>query len=157
MVYDCDRCTQIYTLYTIEYCDKGIASTSFGWVTRTSLKRNEELKKHLSEAQEKLLVIARSRYLDLWLNYFSEAKSKKAVWGMLSKLFGQETSLSTFYSNSKNLTAYLDNYFNFNNYGKIISVLNIDDADLEQQMVVFTELNQQLEESNYQLYKEKFK
>lgn len=89
-------------------------------------------KKLISTADE-IVAYFNENYIEQWLSYFNNIKSKKAIWETLVKMGIEKQSLSTFYSHQHFITTdrYLRHFIQIQNIPKILELLNIKDQNIE--------------------------
>lgn len=92
-----------------------------------------EGKKLLNNAAE-IIAYFNENYIEQWLAYFNDKKSKKAIWETVSKMGIEKSSLSTFYSHQHFLIIekYIRRFVQIQNIPKIMEVLNIKDQNIEE-------------------------
>lgn len=153
---DCPICKQKYQLYTYHYYDSGMVCDAYLWVPRKLYEEMKGIEEKLERTKEEISGIAHSRYMDMWLSYFNDAKTKKEVWRRLTGNGKKYPSLSTFYSHTKNddLTKYISHYFDYDNLTFILKKLEIKDSEIDKKILRVKEIKDRLDHMKVQMKKE---
>lgn len=156
---DCPICKKKYQLYTYHYYDSGMMCNAYLWVPKDLYSEMEKIKERLEKSKEEVVNLARSRYMGMWLSYFSDAKTKKEVWRRLTNNGERYPSLSTFYSNIKNnnIRKYIADYFCHDNLAFILEKLRIKDADIYKKTLEIKELDDKLDNMRENLIKKGYR
>lgn len=85
---------------------------------------------------KKVVTYFNDNYLEQWIEYFKNRKSKKLIWGTVHEMGMEICSLSTFYSRYRTLSlsemnGYYKSLVQIQNIPKLIQVLNIKDEIIE--------------------------
>lgn len=87
------------------------------------------------EQKEEVLDYFNKNYLDTWVKYFKDIKTKKGVWEIVHKAGIEICSLSTLYSHWKmfsyTTTDYVSRLVRIDTVDKIMSTLDIEDNKLK--------------------------
>lgn len=93
-------------------------------------KREMEFNKQ----KEKVINYFNYNYLEKWLDYFENVKSKKEIWKIASNVGGEIGSLSSFYNHSRSVLyskeKYIKNLIRIEVISNILKVLEIEDEEL---------------------------
>jgi len=98
-------------------------------------KEYEKKRKIKFEEQKKEIIdYFNKNYLDTWVNYFKDIKTKKGVWGIVYNAEIEICSLSTLYNHWKmfsyTTTDYVSKLVGINTIDKIMLILDIEDNKL---------------------------
>ena len=153
---DCPLCKQNYRLYKYCYPHHGIMETSSLWVPKELYEKREKLYEQLSQCQEEVAEISKSRYLNRWISYFNNVKTKKGIWEKLTDNGKTYPSLSTFYAHVRSIKieTYLAREFNYNNMLTILKKLGIEDSEVNERMRAIKEMESELSKTEKMLRKE---
>jgi hypothetical protein len=153
---ECPVCRQNYALYTYYIFEDGLPTDAQLWVLRATYESFTQLERQFSAAKEEVVDFAKSRYMDKWLDYFAEAKSKKEVWQRLTDNGAKYPSLSTFYDHVKRwgLGTYLKGEFMYENLPLILAKLLVTDDKVGKKLRATNEIAKQVENAKAQLIRE---
>lgn len=156
---DCPTCKQNYRLYTYYYYDSGMECKSYLWVPREAYTKVENIGVQLNKAKKEVVGIATSRYMDKWLVYFQDARTKKEIWRRLTDNGKRYPSLSTFYTHTRNRSpeTYLRREFHYDNVPVILQKLGIIDNEVNEKLQATRQIEGKFREGKEQLKKEGYK
>lgn len=156
---DCLTCKQNYRLYTHHYYDSGMACSSCLWVQNGQYESVERIEAQLTKAKEDVVRVATSRYMDKWLSYFQDAKSKKEIWRRLTDNGRRYPSLSTFYAHTRHMDpeSCVRKEFDYGNVLIILQKLGITDEEINGKLQAAKQVENRLREAIEWLIKEGYK
>lgn len=126
----CKLCSNKYIEYRWEYYQSGTSSYTLGWVEKRTKNEIDSIIKEHQELAEKTIDYTKSLYLEAWLSYFSNNKTKKSIYEKVNKLLDLNISLSVFYKRANNINDYLSELITINDLQKILTILNIVDDEI---------------------------
>lgn len=156
---DCHSCKQNYQLYTCSYFHSGMECSSCRWVPKESYKKVEDIGIQLNKTKKDIIDIATSRYLDKWLMYFQNIKTKKGIWRELTDNGKKYPSLSTFYAHTKNesLNIYLRREFTLEKVPTILQKIDIIDNEINDKLQQIKQIEDKLRKATEQLWREGYR
>lgn len=133
---DCPICRQNYRLYTYFHHDLEMTSSSFIWAKKEQYEDVERIGAQLTQAKEDVVKAAASSYMNEWLLYFSDARSKKEIWRRLTDNGMRYPSLSTFYAQTRHTqtASYLQREFSYNNVPIILHKLGVGEEEITERL-----------------------
>lgn len=103
--------------------------------------------------KEEILDYFNKKYLDIWVNYFKDIKTKKGVWQIVHKAGIENQSLSTFYDHwrwaSYTTSEYVIKLVKFDTVDKIMDTLNIEDNKFNNMLKQPLEYHNEMERKRY--------
>ena len=95
-----------------------------GWVLKTVLEAEDKYRKDVEER-------AKSLYLKLWQQKFTDLKTKKQIWKMLTLNGKHYPSMGTFYKNVRGfkreeILEYIDKFFEYHNLKRVFEIIWIE-------------------------------
>jgi hypothetical protein len=154
---DCPICKQRYQLYTYSYYDSGMSSEGQVWVLKAELAKVESIGTQLNKARNDIVDFATSRYMEAWLSYFQDAKTKKEKWRRLTD-DGRRMypSLSAFYQHTKDRSVeeYLKEEFRYINIPNILAKINVTDSYIDDNLRIIKKLEDDLQQAKHKLRRE---
>jgi len=156
---NCSDCNRRYTLYRYSYPDSGMILQSYCWVKKKLFARMRMIQAELEKCRRNAVRLFQSRYKEKWLSRFSECKSKKTVWKLLTQNGRRYPSLPTFYSHTKNkdLEGYLIQQLTFDNLSFVLKMLSVKDNKLRERIKKATQMSRRYRTAKAQLMREGFK
>lgn len=129
----CPHCEQLYQLNTHVMEKDGQLQEAYLWTPISLFSELTITESQLHKVQADALLLAREMYLEKWMLYFSGARTKNDIWSRLTDDGKREPSYEVFdeFVNRKNLSEYLQNYFQHHNLDYILKKLNIQDIRLQ--------------------------
>lgn len=97
-------------------------------------KQNQE--KEINNEIAAIVDYFNEKYLDQWVDYFSDKKNKKVIWETVHNMGVESYSLTSFYSHQRStsmdaMRGYYKNLVNIQSMKTIMQVLNIKDETIE--------------------------
>ena len=156
---DCPECQERFQLYTYYYLDSGMTWDSKIWVLSEEFERYRLIEEELEIIKVEVVGLFISRYLDRWISYFDDTKTKKDVWRRLTDNGERYPSLSTFYSHIRgsDVLEYLRKEVNFHNLPFMITKLGIVDILIVEKLAQIENLENEVRISDRQLIKTGFR
>ena len=156
---DCVKCKRQYCLYQYSVLDSGMTCKVFRWVRREELKKVEKIEAQLTKAKEEIVKNAKALYVDMWLSYFQDAKSKKEIWRRLTDDGKRYPSLSAFYNHTKDtdLQSYLREEFKYKSISVILQKLHVADREISRKLRLAEQIDSELYKAKDRLIKEGYK
>lgn len=132
---NCTDCRKKYVLDSYATYDSGLATTATRWIKASDNKKANQLERNAEKLNKKAEKLAKVRYLNLWLEYFSKIGDKKKIWEKLTFNGSKYPSLGTFYKHIKpnGVKEYLKGYFNLDNsedFDVIMKIMNTKDIEI---------------------------
>ena len=162
-IMDCSICINNYGLWTYGRSKDGMIEGHYLWVPIELLRKEKAINNSISNERESLITLATKRYLEKWLAYFKEFKTKKAIWNEIKRQDENYPhifypSLSTFYSHIKNkgVDNYLRNFFSIENFPLIFNKIRVEDIDIDKIIQDINALKLQENEINRQIREQGF-
>ncbi|MDA1189072.1 MAG: hypothetical protein O2854_05275, partial [Chloroflexi bacterium] len=153
---NCPKCKQVYLLHTYYEYESGKSCGSHVWVRKEHYEAVQKIKTQLVGEKEHVVNLAERRYMQAWLSYFEDAKSKKEIWRRLTEAGRLYPGLATFYSHTKHMNpeTYLRREFSYKNLPKILQKLNIIDEPIQLRLRATMGLEEGLDEAENRLIRE---
>jgi hypothetical protein len=153
---DCIKCKKQYCLYQYSYLDSGMNCRTFLWVRREELEKVDKIEAQLTKAKEEVVKKAKARYMDMWLSYFQDVKSKKEIWRRLTDNGKRYPSLSAFYNHTKDTTlqSYLRGEFTYESMPVILQKLHVADREISRVLRLAKQVDSGLHKAKARLVRE---
>lgn len=97
----CPFCKVNYVLWSYVIYEKGIGFKNYLWIPKELNQKIKKIQFAILKKKKMLIRFAKKQYLDEWLQYIQNFKSKRAAWEDLRRSNINFPSLSTFYKHYK--------------------------------------------------------
>lgn len=148
---DCPKCSQNYDLWSYWVSHKRETWQVRLWVPKESYERLKRLEGELERCRQEITEHPRTQYMDQWLGFFADARSKKEVWQRLREGWRGSASLcpslSTFYRHVRykgRAEEYLADQLHYFNVPAILRMLDLYDPGLQELFAQARELEEAL-------------